>query len=200
MSHNQENQDNLDVAASKQVRRTFLKRASAGAVIASIPGRTAWAGILNSIVASGHGSDFSDGECMQVLSPGYWVNHTSDWGPVLLTTTFNDAFGGEPLFPKDTTPGRTLLEVLQRPGNSSGKLGGPNNVNFFLVSFYLMAANHGSHGIHFPVLGVGQPFPDLDAYADYLYAEAVANPGAVGTTLSDITNNYHYLTGDICPL
>ncbi len=42
-------------------RRTFLKRASATAVVGAIPAKSVWAtGITNSIVASGHGSDRPD--------------------------------------------------------------------------------------------------------------------------------------------
>jgi hypothetical protein len=179
------------VSDNSKVRRTFLKRASAGTLIAAIPGRTAWAGLLNSIVASGHGSDFTNGECIQLLSPGYWRNHTENWGPIPVPTTFNDAFGGLPIQSSsnvdDTT---TLLTILDNPGQGNG-MGGPNNVNFFLTCFYLCAANDGFYGINFPVIGPGKPFASLNAYANYLYAEASNNPDGVGTLLSDMIVFYH---------
>jgi hypothetical protein len=183
------------VSDNAKIRRKFLKRASAGTLIAAIPGRTAWAGLLNSIVASGHGSDFSDGVCLQLYSPGYWKhpfapqNHY--WGPVSTNITFNAAFGGLPIGTGLAVDSNTtLLEVLNNPGGS--KLGGPSNVNFFLACFYLNAANHGdARGIQFPVIGAGQPFSTLQLYADYLYLEAVNDSSGVGMLLSDMIDVYH---------
>lgn len=192
MSHEDPKKTESTVSDNSKIRRKFLKRASAGTLIAAIPGRTAWAGLLNSIVASGHGSDFTDGECIQLLSPGYWRNHTGDWGPIAVSTTFNAAFGGLPIL--TTADGvdinTTLLTILDNPGKGKG-YAGPNNVNFFLACFYLCAANDGLFGINFPVIGSGKPFASLNAYADYLYAEAANNPAEVGILLSDMIVFYH---------
>lgn len=58
------------VSKNKNKRRTFLKRASATAVVGAIPAKSVWAtGVTNSIVASGHGSDFANGRDMKLLSP-----------------------------------------------------------------------------------------------------------------------------------
>jgi hypothetical protein len=144
MRREKEQQDKLDMMSSTQLRRTLLKLTSAGALIASIPGRTVNAGISNSIVASGHGSDFANGESMQVVSPGYWKTHTGDWGSIASTTTFKNVFGELPLNTSATaTETTTLLQVLESPGQGKSGLGGPSNVNYFLASFYLIAANHG---------------------------------------------------------
>tara|TARA_R110000868_G_scaffold151418_2_gene375913 strand:- start:2269 stop:2913 length:645 start_codon:yes stop_codon:yes gene_type:complete len=180
------------VSDNSKIRRKFLKRASAGTLIAAIPGRTAWAGLLNSIVASGHGSDFTDGECIQLYSPGYWKNYKKhSWGPIDVSTTFNDAFGGLPIGASGVDSTTTLLTVLQNPGRGKD-IAGLSNVNFFLVCFYLNAANHGVDlGINFPVIGSGQPFANLSTYADYLYLEASNNPSGVGMLLSDMIDVYH---------
>jgi hypothetical protein len=198
MSCEKELQDKLDITPSTQLRRTLLKLTSTGALITLIPGRTAYAAISNSIVASGHGSDFAHGECMQVLSPGYWKTHTENWGAIANTTTFKSVFGGLPLNTSATaTETTTLLQVLESPGQGESGLGGPNNVNYFLASFYLITANHSRLGIVFPVVGMGKPFTSRHDFASYLYNEALMDAGGVGTTLSEITNNYHL--GNSCP-
>ncbi|EWH11121.1 hypothetical protein DS2_04670 [Catenovulum agarivorans DS-2] len=52
-------------------RRQFLARTSAAAVVGSIPAKSVWAanGMLNSIVASGHGSDFTYHRDIRLLRP-----------------------------------------------------------------------------------------------------------------------------------
>lgn len=56
-------------------RRKFLTRATAGAVLATIPAKSVWAtGLTNSIVASGHGSDFAGGKDIKLKSPTAWLS------------------------------------------------------------------------------------------------------------------------------
>jgi hypothetical protein len=63
---------NLDGPSS---RRKFLTRASIGAALATIPAKSVWAtSLTNSIVASGHGSDFAGGKDLALMSPGQWLN------------------------------------------------------------------------------------------------------------------------------
>ncbi|WP_020408146.1 hypothetical protein [Hahella ganghwensis] len=84
-------------AVGKSSRRQFLQRASAGAVLATIPTKSVWAGgggITQSIVASGHGSDWADGYTIQLRSPGYWKNHFPSGDKNL---SFKNVFGCEPL-------------------------------------------------------------------------------------------------------
>ncbi|OZG73416.1 hypothetical protein BTA51_10330 [Hahella sp. CCB-MM4] len=91
-------QDNIaESALGKSSRRQFLQRASAGAVLATIPTKSVWAGgggITQSIVASGHGSDWADGITIQLRSPGYWKNHFPSNEKNL---SFKSVFGCEPL-------------------------------------------------------------------------------------------------------
>jgi hypothetical protein len=191
------------VSKNTKQRRTFLKRATAGAVIASIPGRSAWAGIAGSIVASGHGSDWNDGECTQLLSGGYWKNdqHLTYWA-VPTTTTFFDAFGGEPILPNDTTPSKTLLEVLQNSGNGTTGLGGPSNVNFHMVAMYLTAAYFEQNPapntlrVFYPAV---EQHGSLGAYASYLYGEALADPSGVGELLKTTIFDYDEGNFSRCP-
>jgi hypothetical protein len=62
---------NLDGPSS---RRKFLTRASVGAVLATIPAKSVWAtGLTNSIVASGHGSDFAGGKDLALKLPHEWL-------------------------------------------------------------------------------------------------------------------------------
>lgn len=200
--------ENKDVASvnSSSIRRTFLKRASAGAVIASIPGKSAWATIQGSIVASGQGSDASNINCLQVYSPGYWKNKGSAYS----SGDFNTIFGGDPLAIDGaliaTYSGtHSLLHILNNPGGngsvSSHKRGGPANVNVFLVSTYLNAKYSGQAvtgsptKINFPAAGgLGTPYSSADAMAKALYLEAKQSAWkakTVGELLSSIVDLYH---------
>ena len=190
-----DNPNGIESSVSKNTkqRRTFLKRASAGAVIASIPGRSAWAGIAGSIVASGHGSDFQQGVCTQLLSHGFWKNNTGDWA-VSPATTFLAAFGGEPIAPQDTATGKTLLQVLNNTGGGPSGLGGPGNVNCHMAAMYLTAAHFSANpvanslGIYYPAV---QQHGSLAAYGSYLYSEALLDPSGVGALLGDTIVTYH---------
>jgi len=65
------NEQNLNNTSS---RRTFLTRATIGAGLVTIPAKSVWAtGLTNSIVASGHGSDFAGGRPLVLQSPDYWL-------------------------------------------------------------------------------------------------------------------------------
>jgi hypothetical protein len=62
---------NLDGPSS---RRKFLTRASVGAALATIPAKSVWAtSLTNSIVASGHGSDFAGGTPLILKLPDQWL-------------------------------------------------------------------------------------------------------------------------------
>lgn len=75
---------------SSASRRKFVKRAAAGTALLSLPARSVWAnGTVNSIVASGHGSDWASGERIMLRSHDYWKNNISDSDKV----TFSSVFG-----------------------------------------------------------------------------------------------------------
>jgi hypothetical protein len=87
------------------MRRTFLKRASATAVVGVIPAKSVWAtGITNSIVASGHGSDFADGRDIKLLSPCSILTLLSANTDASLDLNFSLVFG--------EIPNKTFSEIL----------------------------------------------------------------------------------------
>ncbi|WP_260656561.1 hypothetical protein [Rheinheimera sp. 4Y26] len=174
---------------SGKSRRQFLTKATAGLVIASLPARSVWAsggGVAQSIVASGHGSDFAGGDPIELLSPGYWSNHELHQHKY----NFYNIFGGR-AFTKSGFPslktGLTFGDILV----GDPKFKGCGNCNFHMVGIYLNAINHGKFGINYPIIGFGQPFATASDFAKYLYNKALLDPNGVGSELSSIIDNYH---------
>lgn len=191
-------------------RRRFIKSAATGAALVSVPAKSVWGnGLANSIIASGNGSDWAQGHCLQVLSPGYWKNHTDVW----TNGAFRRVFQGDPIGagatylqgPSDSEY-FTMLDVLQHPGgggnlkwdagNGKKKLGGPSNVNYFLVAMYLNAKFSGTGSIYYPVAGdsltgARGTFESAEAYARWIYSEATVDPDGVGRLLAAIIDNFH---------
>ena len=93
------------VSDKANVRRTFLKRASATAVVGAIPAKSVWAtGVTNSIVASGHGSDFANGRDIELLSPCSILTILSQYSGAGLDLNFSQVFG--------EGPNQTFSEIL----------------------------------------------------------------------------------------
>lgn len=186
-----ENKDMTNANATS-IRRRFLKRASAGALIVSIPGRSAWAGIANSIVASGHGSDFNQGNCTHLKTVDYFNNdhyrHHS----------FNHVFGGKPfnrhgsVSNNDRNFGQIFDAYNKRDtvndNNQNKNKRGINNVNVGIVLMYLNALKHNHSGIYYPVLALHHN--DHEVFASYLYNSAVNNADSVGTLLNQTIATY----------
>jgi hypothetical protein len=197
-----ENPNRIESSVSKNTkqRRTFLKRATAGAVIASIPGRSAWAGIAGSIVASGHGSDFQSGECTRLLTAEDIVSFgysNLKFVDVFPGTPFNMSGGAKNTLNNDNEiRGYRFKPILEWAANlDDNGLSDPkpnrkgiNDVNLGLIVIYLNAINHGSNGIFYPVLE--QHNNDPVAFANYLYSAALSDPAGVGTLLSDTLSTY----------
>lgn len=80
------------------VRRKFLtKSAAAAVVVGSIPSRSVWAnGITNSIVASGHGSDFAGGKDIELLSACSLLTLLQENKSAYLDQNFSHVFGEGP--------------------------------------------------------------------------------------------------------
>jgi len=174
-----DNMSNKGVDGVKS-RRKFLKKTSAGVILASLPAASVWGQdslIAGSIAASGHGSDFAGGSSISLLSPGFWKKHTGHWGTVPVTATYYSMTGGAPfghgasgifkdedgnVLSETQVQNLTLLEILENPGggngngNINGKYAGPGNINCYIAEMILNAANHGrtlkGQTIHFPVL------------------------------------------------
>jgi hypothetical protein len=195
------------VSAKTKVRRTFLKRATAGAVVVSIPAKSVWAnGITASIIASGHGSDWNGGNEIALLSHGIWKQrldpsstngnngtHSAE------NVSFSSIFHGNPIkdgigitFDSDNT----LFNVLNGynpAGDIDNTWKGPGTVNCQIIAMYLNAKYHGTLGLDYPVVNAvtGRPFSSLDDYADKLYALAISDPNTLGSQLSAVIDLYH---------
>lgn len=177
---------------SSSSRRRFLTKASVGIVVASMPARSVWAsggGVAQSIVASGHGSDFAEGVKIAVLSAGYWKTHCT----TNHSKNFKTVFGGN-AFNKTTalpslSSSLTFGQILLASGKSGLK--GPGNCNFHMVAMYLNALHDGEYGLKYPLIGTDQPFKSNSSFAAYLYAKAMQNPSALGTELKGIITTYH---------
>lgn len=174
---------------SKNSRRKFLKKTSAGVILASLPAASVWgqdALIAGSIAGSGHGSDFTGAASIALLSPGYWKNHTEQWGTVAADATYYSLTDSVPFgyygtgTLKDSDGNTlsetqkqelTLLQILQNPGGGNGngtidgKYAGPGNINCYIAEMILNAENHGktvdAQSINFPVL-MDSPFLTSD--------------------------------------
>jgi hypothetical protein len=196
------------VSKNTKQRRTFLKRATAGAALVSIPGRSAWATVNGSVVASGNGSNTTVGACIQLLSHGKWKTHLNEWGVVPTNETFSNAFGGLAFIKLTGKPDPTASITYTDPTISlqqamSNTHPGPGNVNVQMAAMYITAANHGrqigSEVIYYPVLqelyGAGataQSKADaLAAYGRFLYTQAISNPGELGKTLGELIDENH---------
>ncbi len=183
--------DPKDQNAAKMNRRKFLTRTGAGLVIASIPARSVWAssgGLTQSIVASGHGSDFANGHDIKLESPGYFKNTATSQNKL----RFIDVFGGPPIGVNAKDFNATLGDVLDQPGKK--KLGGPANINFNLVGIYLNAFFSGSSPfdrIYYPIVGHDKPFATFQQFAFYLYDQAMASPESTSAALGNLITPYH---------
>jgi hypothetical protein len=192
---NLDNPNGIEFSVSKnsKQRRTFLKRATAGAVVASIPGRSAWAGIAGSIVASGHGSDFNQGVSTRLLDACEFDTNTDE------SITFSSIFGGNPFNSGgkirtksgvdgngDLTIGNIFTAQLRptelKHAKQVAHYLGVNSVNVGLVLIYLNAINNNGVTINYPVIS---QHGSNEAFALYLYNAASSDPGGVGTLLNN---------------
>ncbi|AJP44153.1 MAG TPA: hypothetical protein DCW74_17145 [Alteromonas australica] len=199
----------MEVNAKDKSRRRILKGLAAGTAVASIPAKSVWANtVTTSIVASGQGSSNLTTQCLAVLSPGYYKNH-SGWPS---HESFYYIFGGDLIGTADTKTSTselrsvTLQDVLDAPGgggtlkvsNNKSKLGGPSNVNYFLVAMYANAYMSGSNDVWFPVAdpSSGGAYSTPEAYARDLYSDAKWNTYAVADEMSNFIDDNH--VGNVC--
>ncbi|WP_371192513.1 hypothetical protein [Glaciecola sp. SC05] len=186
-----------------QGRRSFLQKATAGALIATIPAKSVWAtGLTNSIVASGHGSDFAGGMQMHLKDFHFWttnISHVPD-------AKYTDIFGGRIIknaskqtFDSQANRNKTLVEVLTELNvNNKLKFRGPQNINLELIAVYLNAKFSGMHGINFPVVGMtGKPYTSAEALAQGMYGTAMNMGGSPTLLAGELamlnTNNFAML-------
>ncbi len=135
--------------SSTQSRRKFLVKATAGAAIASIPAKSVWAtGLTNSIVASGHGSDFANGVQFHLLEPSDWVSlDKAD-----LAHRYKTIFGGKPAV------GSILGNTIKSWKRKKITLGAILGIDSYVKTFISEADGkfidaHSSNGVKFTVDG-----------------------------------------------
>lgn len=79
----------------QKTRRTFLKKAAVAGALTTIPAKSVWAtGLTNSIVASGHGSDFAQTSQYNLVQPTEWLAQRNS--EPLLDDTYRQHFGSNP--------------------------------------------------------------------------------------------------------
>lgn len=199
--------DKSNINETAQSRRRFVKRTAVGAALVSLPVKSVWAnGITNSIVASGHGSDWANGGALRLQGPDYWAGNISG---TVANEKFSDVFhelgynskAHQGIRYKDgsvkkISSSRTLSDVLLLKNNrySAGEatwLAGPSDYNRLMVAMYLNAkygnTAEGSE-VHYPVAN-GRPFVDEYAYALKLVELTYADPVNSAAELAGIIAN-----------
>ena len=184
-----------------QSRRRFVKRTAVGAALVSLPVKSVWAnGITNSIVASGHGSDWANGAQINLLGPGYWRQNADT---NFLSQTFFDVFGG-PALKRDGSEhdsSVTLNDILSVYAidssdrtNDQKDLIGKRHYNSRMIAMYLNA-EYGrnamnAHNVVYPVAN-GRPFIDAEAFSRQLYLRTSATFEDSGHQLGLLIKNDH---------
>jgi hypothetical protein len=176
-----------------------MRRAGTGAVIAALPMKSVWAnGITNSIIASGHGSDWAGGATLNLLNWGGFQSMYTDPDTAPL---FSTVFNGNARHKDDTKflgNGVSFYNILHEKkddGTSKDRYQGPKRYNQRLIAMYLNALHHNTvvNGklITYPVVNTnGRPFSTLADYADYLYSSTINNPAAAGREIKTIIRDY----------
>ena len=144
MSEN--NQTEHGLAADTQGRRKFMRRVGTGAVIAALPMKSVWAnGITNSIIASGHGSDWAGGATLNLLN---WPKFKSMYTNPSTAPLFSTVFNGRARHKDDTKflgNGVSFYNILhekKNDGTFKDRYQGPNRYNQRLIAMYLNALYH----------------------------------------------------------
>lgn len=166
-------------------RRNFLKKATVGATLASIPAHSVWAGRLISGNMSGNVSGWGECQLLAIWSHGKYkipTNNGRIYTP-LHQQTWAQVFGATrpPFDGGDKT--KKLETFIGNGGNPS--------INAQLVAMYFNAALHGQYGIYWPVVANGM-FNNAFEYAEYLWDQAnTFGPGTIAGQLGDIIDEHH---------
>jgi hypothetical protein len=197
-----DNPNGIESSVSKNTkqRRIFLKRATAGAVIASIPGRSAWAGMAGSIVASGNASDFQQGKCTKLRGSRYFENDTN--ARLSFSTEFGsftfDRYGNKNEFKStfyhiytavsDMNENRHILSKKDK--NKLKDIYGIGKINLWLFVFYFNAkySNLDTNIEYNPASQHG----GLSEFAHYLYKQAEDDPKVVARLLRSTYHKYKH--------
>ncbi|APE06554.1 hypothetical protein BM528_12925 [Alteromonas sp. RW2A1] len=199
--------DKSKINETTQSRRRFVKRTAVGAAFVSLPVKSVWAnGITNSIVASGHGSDWANGGTLRLQGPDYWASNIT----LVPSERFVDVFGEtgynsranqgirykEDRSVKKIGASRTLADVLllknnKKTAGNAPWVAGPSDYNRLMVAMYLNAKYGNTpvgSDVHYPVAN-GRPFNDEYEYALKLAELTFADPVNSATELAGIIAN-----------
>lgn len=201
--------DKSKINETTQSRRRFVKRTAVGAALVSLPVKSVWAnGITNSIVASGHGSDWANGGTLRLQGPDYWEREISNYPDAQETFfgIFNErAFKAEMTEDvqrkgngsiKKVGQNRSLADILLlKKGNQSPhtapEFAGPNDYNRLLISMYLNA-KYGKTSeyseVYYPVAN-GRPFRNEIDYAERLVKLTYDYPASSALELAEVIAN-----------
>lgn len=184
-----------------QSRRRFVKRTAVSAALVSLPLKSVWAnGITNSIVASGHGSDWANGAQINLLGPGQWRRRADSH---VLSSTFSFIFDG-PAVTRDGSPHNsnvTLGDILSvyatpRPDRTAEQkdLHGMGHYNSRMVAMYLNAYYgqnpDNAFGVVYPV-ATGRPFSNPEQFARQLYSQTASTYKESGQQLGALISEDH---------
>lgn len=180
-------------------RRKFLRKASAGALIATIPAKSVWAtGLTNSVVASGNGSDMAGGNGLVLKSHDDFYGSRSMIPSDILNQKFAAVFNVHPVtneggqHPEELTLGDILTKA-----NNAYVHPGYNDFNLMMVSTYLNAYTHDtSMGVNFPVVGYGKSFANIQDFGRALGTMATGSTMSVSITTTgayDFAQELKYL-------
>ena len=163
---------NMEDNKTTASRRKFLTKASAGALISTIPAKSVWAtGLTSSITASGHGSDFGGTQKVILKDVHFWRNYPHYIGSIG-DVDFAHLFGANAF--RTNSGARhseklTLNQVLfTQRSDGSFRYPGPGGINWNLITIVLNAHHHGRYGIHYPIAGPGRPFYTVGKLASHL--------------------------------
>ena len=187
----QEQEAGATVLSTQNGRRNFLRKASAVALIATIPAKSVWAtGLTNSIVASGHGSDMAGGK-MNLQDVHFWTANENS----VPDEKFAKIFGGAAIKRNGKTFNRnlTLRDIMTKEKHGDFKYKGPRKINMQLIAVYLNAhySALGRYSIYFPVVGMGKPYHSAEAMAHDIYMQAAGiggNPRKLARELDDLNS------------
>lgn len=174
-------------------RRKFLVKASAGALLSTIPAKSVWAtGLTNSIVASGHGSDFGGSKPVYMRPVHFWRNQPKRMGH-FKDMTFESVFGANAF--KDNYGGRhtqslTLKEVLTtRDEDGKYKYRGPGDINWNMIAIAMNAHQHSRFSIHYPIVGSGKPFSSVEELGRHINNKFSGTATFYGAQLENVLNH-----------
>ncbi len=182
----QDKKESPNVEVKTTGRRKFLAKASAGALISTIPAKSVWAtGLTNSIVASGHGSDFGGTTPVSLRPVSFWADNPGYLG-IYQNVDFQTLFGGMPFQNNGqfNAENAALGDMF-----SKGKYKGKNEINWLMIAVTMNAYRDGSFGIHYPVIGPGKPFASVQQLARYLYSSYNGNNATYTAQLLHVLNH-----------